>query len=99
MGIGKVAAMIGCTTASASAKNPTATPTPTPASAPIPKPQARRSRLLSRCTKSCPERTMSSPSSSTPEGDGRKSEETHPVRVSSSHVSTSPSRASTRTAR
>jgi len=99
LGIGKVAAMIGCTTASASAKNPTATPTLTPATAPTPKPQARRSRLVTRWTRSWPERAMSMPSASTPEGAGRKSADTQPVRVTSSHSTTIPSSASTRTTR
>ena len=42
---------------------------------------------------------MSQPSASTPIGDGRKSEETRPVRVISSQSTTSPTRARTRTVR
>src|SRR5216683_1359335 len=68
LGIGNVAAMSGCTTASAREKNPTATPTLMPASAPIAKPQARRSRLRARCTKIWPETAMSQPSARTPSG-------------------------------
>ena len=52
--------------------------------------QARRSRLVARCTKSWPETAMSQPSASTPSGDGRKSADTKPVRVISSQSTTRP---------
>ena len=60
-GTGKVAAMIGLPIASSTPKTPTARPTATPASAPRPKPSAIRSRLVTTCVVSSPERSISRP--------------------------------------